>query len=101
MLECHKVPLFDFYSFINDLQNNTSLKDLNFADDTLLYTTFKQKTYLQDNANLNQELNNISDWLIVNKVKLNDDKTRCTLFHSGRIFFWKDININTKVSKKP
>ena len=31
--------------YINDLQNITSLKVLNFADDILLYTTFK-KTHI-------------------------------------------------------
>ena len=47
-----------FAVHINDLQNNISLKVLNFADDTSLYRTFvKKNTYLQDNENLNFELN--------------------------------------------
>ena len=33
-----------FLIYINDLQNNTNLKVLNFADDTLLYSTFSKKT---------------------------------------------------------
>ena len=41
---------------INDLQNNTSLKVLDFADNTLLYRTFNKNTYLQDSDNLNFEL---------------------------------------------
>ena len=32
-----------FLIHINDLQNNTNLKVLNFADDTLLYKTLKKK----------------------------------------------------------
>ena len=32
-----------FLVHINDLQNNTNLKILNFADDTLLYRTFEKK----------------------------------------------------------
>ena len=34
-----------FLIHINELQNNTNLKVLNFADDILLYTTFK-KTHI-------------------------------------------------------
>ena len=40
---------------INDLQNNTCLKVLNFADETLLYRLIKN-TYLQDSENINFEL---------------------------------------------
>ena len=39
-----------FLIYINDLQNIISLKVLNFTDDTLLYTTFKKHTYIQDSA---------------------------------------------------
>ena len=35
-----------FLILINDLQNNTSLGVLNFADDTMLYKTFTKTTYL-------------------------------------------------------
>ena len=52
-----------FLVYINDLQNNTSLNVLNFADDTLLYTTFKKDNYKTDTAYLNSELDNISKWL--------------------------------------
>ena len=48
------VPLL-FLIHINDLHNNTSSTVLNFADDTLLYTTFQQSTYLQDSANISFE----------------------------------------------
>ena len=37
-----------FLIHINDLQNNTSLRVLNFADDTMLYKTFTKTTYLND-----------------------------------------------------
>ena len=42
-----------FLVYINKLQNNTTIKFINFADDTLLYTTFKKNTYKKDNAYLN------------------------------------------------
>ena len=48
-----------FLIHINDLQNNTSLRVLNFADDTMLYKTFTQTTYLNDSKNFNKELTSI------------------------------------------
>ena len=50
---------FLFIIHINDLQNNTSLKVLNFAGDTLLYRTFNKNTYLQDSDNINFELRKV------------------------------------------
>ena len=54
----HKIQSWDLYCFlyINDLQNITSLKVLNLADNTLLYTTFKKHTYIQDSNKLKVEL---------------------------------------------
>ena len=48
-----------FLIYINNLQNKTNLKVLNFTDDLLLYTTFKKKTYKRDNAYLNSQLENV------------------------------------------
>ena len=64
---------------INDLENNTCLDVLNFADDTMLYKTFTKDTYLHES--FNTELSKVSDWLIVNKLKLNPDKTKRMLLH--------------------
>ena len=83
-----------FLIYINNLQNNTTLKVLNFADDTLLYTTLKKNTYKRDNAYLNTELENVSKWLMDNKLKLNVNKTRYMLFHSGKMDIWKKINFD-------
>ena len=38
-----------FLVYINNLLNKTTLKVLNFADDTLLYTTLKKNTCRRDN----------------------------------------------------
>ena len=59
--------LLIFLIVINDLQNNTSLNALKFADDTMLYKTFTKNTYLNDSKNLNTKLSKVSDLLIVNK----------------------------------
>ena len=86
-----------FLVYINDLQNNTSLNVLNFADDTLLYTTFKKDNYKTDTAYLNSELGNVSKWLKDNRLKLNTDKTRYMLFHSGKTKVWKNTNLHIKI----
>ena len=39
-----------FLVYINNLQNNTSLKVLNLADDTLLLYTFRKYNYKTDTA---------------------------------------------------
>ena len=89
-------PLF-FLVYINNLQNNTTLKIINFADDTLLYTTFKKNTYKKDNEYLNSQLKNVSRWLMDNRLRLNVNKTRYMLFHSGKIDIWKNINLDIKI----
>ena len=60
-----------FLIHINDLQNNTGLNILNFADDTMLYKTYTKDTYLNDSKRFNIELKKVSDWLMGNKPKLN------------------------------
>ena len=86
-----------FLIHINDLQNNISLRLLNLTDDTLLYTTFKQSTYLQDSANLNVELKTISNWLIANRLTLNVNQRRCMLLHSINNCLLKNISFIIKI----
>ena len=65
-----------FLIHISDLQNNTSLRVLNFADDTLLYKTFTKNIFYNDGESFNTELKKVSDWLKRYILKLNLDKTR-------------------------
>ena len=83
-----------FLVYITNLQNNTTLKVLNFADDTLLYSTLKKNTYQRDNIYLNSQLENVSKWLINNRLKLNVNKTRYMLFHPGKTEVWKKTNLD-------
>ena len=76
---------------INDIQNNTTLNILNFADDTMLYKTFTKDTHLNGSKNFNTELGKVSDWLMVNKLKLNLDKTGSMLLHQSKNSFKKYI----------
>ena len=51
---------------------------LAFADDTTILISEKKQKSLHDNAN--EELNNIDNWLVTNKLSLNIDKTKCMHF---------------------
>ena len=50
---------------------------VNFADDT----KHLKNTYLNANKNLNIEIKEVSGWLMVNKFKLNLNKTKIKLLH--------------------
>ena len=72
---------------INASENNTCLKVINFADDTMLLKTFTKDTYLNDSKSFNAELSKVSDWLIVNNLKLNPDKTKLMLLNQSENVF--------------
>ena len=59
---------FLFLIHFNVLQNNTSLKISNFADDALLYT-INSYTYLKDIDNLYFELQKVS--IVIKETNLN------------------------------
>ena len=73
-----------FLVYINNLQNKTTLKVLNLADETLLYTSLKKNTYQRDNIYLNSDLKNVSKCLIDNRLNFNANKTRYMLIHFGK-----------------
>ena len=75
----------------------TTLQVLNFADDALLNTTLKKNTYQRNNIYLNSELENVSKWLIDNRLKLNVNKTRYMLFYSSKTGVWKNTNLDIKI----
>ena len=80
-----------FLIHINDLKNATNLEVLNFADDTLLYFNFSDKTYAQNYINI--ELDKIERWLLCNKLKLNSSKTKyMVLYPNSRKY--KNTNFN-------
>ena len=80
-----------FLIHIYDLQNNTSFKFLNFADDTMLYETFTKDTYLISSKSFNTELKKVSDWLMGNKLKVNLNKIKSMILHQS-----KNIDLNVK-----
>ena len=70
--------IFNIYKWFT---KQHQLEGLNFADDTLLYSTFNNTTYKNDITNLNSELENISNFLKLNKLKFYLETTRFMLFH--------------------
>ena len=75
-----------FLIYINDIKNaSTCFIPVIYADDTTLTSTlsFAGSTdqELTVDEVLNKELKNVADWLKVNKLSLNVDKTKAMLFH--------------------
>ena len=56
----------------------------------------KENTYQSDNIYLNSHLENVSKWLIDDRLKLNVNKTRYMLFYSGKTEVWKNTNLDKK-----
>ena len=64
--------------YVNDLHNSTALDPIMFADDTnLFYEHNDLKTLF---SLVNQELQKINEWFEANKLSLNVDKKKNTLF---------------------
>ncbi|KAL0829802.1 hypothetical protein ABMA28_003285 [Loxostege sticticalis] len=67
-----------FLLYINDLPNVTDQQCILFADDTTLIIKCKKKEELANIANLN--LKKIVEWLELNNLNLNVNKTKCIKF---------------------
>ena len=72
-----------FIIYINDLPIASDLFNfITYADNTTLTSTLDVFNRPGDlNNNINEELNKICDWLNVNKLALNVDKTKAMIFH--------------------
>ena len=69
-----------FLIFVNDFSNSTkALHPVLFADDTNLFCSDSNIRTLFETAN--QELSQINDWFLANKLSLNVEKTKYMLFH--------------------
>ena len=67
-----------FLILINDFKNTTNLKLINFADDTLVYGLINDTNNIKQK--LNEEFNNIINWIKINHLKLNYKKTNFLIF---------------------
>ena len=78
-----------FLIYINDIHTVSNKFDyISYADDTTLVSntsTFKShNNQLTISENINIELLKISDWIAVNKLSLNEKKSKYILFHHIR-----------------
>ena len=98
---------------MNDIVGACALfHDILFADDTSLISTLckffinvPQNTNDHTNINLaiNLELKKLINWLNVNKLSLNTDKTTYMVFQSSKsrdAYNWLDLKINNKAIKR-
>ena len=67
-----------------------------FADDTLIYANRNMKTI---ETAVNYELKLVTQWMKLNKLSLNTDKTNFVLFHSRQNLFHKG-NLSIKFNNK-
>ena len=68
-----------FLIYINDLKECSNLLDIiSYADDTTLLGTLENFTH--DSKMIDAELSKINDWLAINKLSLNVDKTKFMIF---------------------
>ncbi len=74
-------PLF-FLLYINDLPSSTSFKVKLFADDACLIKSNEDEKALQ--VEVNNELSKVNDWLKVNKLSLNYEKTNFMIFSNKK-----------------
>ena len=75
-----------FLIYMNDLNNfSSSFKTIMYADDTTLVgklSNFDNKNGNDSNTNINIELVLLNDWLKLNKLSLNEKKTKFMMFYS-------------------
>ena len=85
-----------FLIFINDLPNSLSLfKFILFADDSTLSTLFPEEKALEFTLTLNHELNNVNNWLTANRICINADKTKYTIFSYRRLLHLTNVKIGS------
>lgn len=85
-----------FILYINDLPDILKFSKIQmFADDTLVYV--KSGNLLQAISMINYDLRIISNWLKVNKLKLNVNKSKCMLLGKHSIIQNVDIEIDNEI----
>ena len=87
-----------FLSFINDLPDSSSLLSFYlFADDTNIYFEAENLDMLQ--GIVNEELKKVKEWLDVNTLSLNIDKTNFIIFKSPQHSSLETVN--SKIGNQP
>jgi len=72
-----------FSIYVNDLPSVISSSDINmYADDTELHFSNKELSVVE--KTLQADINNVSTWLVVNRLKLSVSKSLCMFIGSRR-----------------
>ena len=87
-----------FLLYINDMKNSSpSLKFINFADDTTVYSIGSNMNEMYDV--LAAELLRVGEWLYANRLSLNIDKTSYMIV-TNRKFDEKELALSGKIIQK-
>ena len=68
-----------FLIYVNDFYFASKLKNVMFADDTISFLSDENISELFQQ--MNKELKSVSTWFKANKLSINIDKTKCTIFY--------------------
>ena len=71
-----------FLIYINDLVNSSNHNIIMYADDTCLYSSGNSLNELINS--INNDLINVRNWVLANKLTLNPDKTHYVLFQRNK-----------------
>lgn len=85
------LPLL-FLIYVNDFNKSSDSLDFHlFADDSNLFFAHKSLQFLE--MHLNEQLSKVSQWLCVNKLSLNVDKSNFVVFHPPQKKVGYSINL--------
>ena len=85
-----------FLLYNNDLHLHLEhTKVILFADDTTLYMGHRNLNYLR--WCLEQDMSNINDWFLANKLTLNINKSSCVLFKKNK----NKVSLSIKINNNP
>ena len=91
-------PLF-FLIYINDIQSASSLfRFIKYADDTALFCTFVYNNCKI--SDINSNLQDVYQWLCINKLSINITKTKFMIFQSRQKYL-QNSDIQIKIKNKP
>ena len=72
-----------FSIYINDLVTvSNKFNFLMYADDTTIYFNLEDFPKINLESHISNELKLVNNWLILNRLSLNSDKTKCMTFHT-------------------
>ena len=81
-----------FLLYINDIANSSDIFKFHlFADDSNLF--YADKSLMRLETIVNHQLNNVANWLYINKLSLNIDKSNFIIFHPPQKILNYDVNI--------